>query len=274
MLTPEGFDKVVLHRREQPDTSQECGISVTGCRDVHAVVPVELAVSTAAPLTAGGHRHIVPHSRLPCTGWPMPTTGTLKRRNAASPWALAAESALPAAPGHPPHPLEVLETDTLLGLLALDLLPLAAKELASPAVAARSSSAVLVAAVAASGPQEAAAVLHCTPLRCEMRTALMLGVRPAAEVSVRWLPAPLCCLGRCCLYWCVCLEQTKLNVPTCALEDLDVPTHARHQPPQIPGMCAGISLQVSMCPCSSPVLALDVTPFMCAPQATCTCTQV
>jgi hypothetical protein len=140
----------------------------------------------------------------------MPTTGTLKRRTSASPWTLAVVSALPAAPNDPPSPLEVLETDTLLGLLALGVLPLVATELASPTAASRCSAAALLASVALSGAQEAAAVVECSPLRGQMRSALMLGARPAIDVSSSCLAASLCCHHHGCLYSCVCLQRTGL----------------------------------------------------------------
>ena len=108
----------------------------------------------------------------------MTPTAVLRRRSAAAPWTLAAESALATPDGEAPTPLEVLEADTLLGLLALGLLPLLATELAAPSAAA----AALLAAAAARGPAVAAAVADCAPLLRAMRTTLLAGAAPSSRV--------------------------------------------------------------------------------------------
>ena len=100
----------------------------------------------------------------------MTPTGVLRRCGPARVWQLAAEPVLPEeSPDEPVNPLSVLESDTVLGLLLLGLLPMLHAELRTTHSTSQHAALQILTAVVLTGPEAALSVAACKPLLASLR---------------------------------------------------------------------------------------------------------
>jgi hypothetical protein len=92
---------------------------------------------------------------------------------------------MPSDSSEPLEPLGVLESDTLLGLLLLGLLPQLAEGLRAEHASARAPALRILSAAMHAGPEAALPVASCAPLMCALRELLVEGavLRPSAGAA-------------------------------------------------------------------------------------------
>lgn len=114
----------------------------------------------------------------------MVATGALRRAGPAALWTLAAEPVLPDEnPEAPLDPSQVLENDTVLGLLLLGLLPMLRAELRAARSTPQHAALRVITAVILSGSEAALSVASCTPLVRTLRDILMKLPEDSSSIS-------------------------------------------------------------------------------------------